>query len=642
MPRGDDPDSFSAVRPRVVVVACIFIALVITLLIGLFNVQILDFQNMSDMQKRQNYRRIVIPGPRGDIYDREGRLLVGNRPMFSAVVYLNELRLEFRKEYILLVNEYRDRGIAMDREQVASLARQRVVQRYMNVVNSLIGTTDTVDSRTIERHFNRELLLPFILHNDLTLEQYARLIEQVPVDSPIQVMTESARYYPYGRLAAHTLGFVVSSEDTDGGDDDTVGEGEDLRTFRVKGKSGRTGLELSMDDVLQGAPGGEIWVVDPSGYQHRRIEFKSPVKGKNVKTSLDVDIQQAAEAALGDNTGAVVVMDIRTGEVLAMASEPAYDLNTLSPFIPSKVYNDITDRGAWINRAIQGLYPPGSTFKIATSVAGFSRGVLRPNTVINCPGYLMVGGRMFKCDNHDGHGDLDLPHAIGESCDVFFYTVGLNAGVDAMASTGRMFGFDKPTGIELPHETLHSVVPDPAFKKRRFREGWYGGDTANMSIGQGYLLVTPLQMCCFSASIARGMTITRPTLLKVGEKQNRNIGGVPIPIPNYEYNAITEGMRLCVTEGTGRLVQRKINIPISGKTGTAQIHINGRESTIAWFMCYAPSDNPRVAVAVMIEGVDPGDNLFGGSTSAPIARAVIQAWENKYMPPIFQEDDEDQ
>lgn len=620
------------------VIAGFFIALVIVLLMGLFKVQILEYQDMSDMQKRQNYRRIVIPGPRGDIYDREGRLLVGNRPMFSAVVYLNELRREFRQEYIFLVKDFRENGTPMDREQVASLARQRVVQRYTDVVNHLIGTTDVVDSRSIERHFSRELLLPFSLHNDLTLEQYARLIEQLPVDSPIQIMTESARYYPYGRMAAHTLGFVVSTDDPNS-DDTAVGEGEDLRTFRAKGKSGRAGLELSMDEVLQGKPGGEIWVVDPSGYQHRRIDFKAPVKGHDVISSLDIDLQKAAEDSLGDRTGAVVAMDIRTGEVLALASEPAYDLNLLTPYIPTTVYNDIRDRGAWINRATQGLYPPGSTFKILTSIAAFSQGILRPNSIVYCPGYLMVGGRRFNCDVRSGHGDIDLRHAIGESCNVFFYTTGLNTGVETLANTARMFGLDKPTGIELPHETTRMVVPDPAFKKRRFKEGWYGGDTANMSIGQGFLLVTPIQMCAFTASVARGMTLTKPTLLRVENNRSRDLGGRPIPIHAYEYDAILDGMRLCVTDGTGRLVQRYVNMPVSGKTGTAQIYINGRESTIAWFICFAPSDNPRVAVAVMIEGTDPGDNLFGGSTSAPIAREVLRAWESKYMPPIYDQDD---
>jgi penicillin-binding protein 2 len=610
------------------VLAGVFITLILILIIGLFKVQILQHDDMSDALQKQNYRRIVIPGPRGDMYDREGRLLVGNRPIFTAVVYLNELRIEFRKEYLSEVREYRARGIDKDREVVAADSRRVVVQRYLDKINAILGANDVIDSKTIEKHFNKQLLLPMVIKNDLAQEQYARLIEQLPVDSPVQILVESARYYPCGRLAAHTLGFVVSSEQAY--DESEIIGSDELRTFTIKGKTGRTGLELSLDDRLQGTPGGEIWIVDPSGYQQRRIEFKAPVKGDDIVTSLDIDIQKAAENALGEKTGAIVAMDVKTGEVLAMASEPDYDLNDLSPFIPTSVYNDIRDRGAWINRAVQGLYPPGSTFKMVTAIAGFMTGKMTDAETINCPGYLEIGGRKFYCDEREGHGDIQFRRAISESCNVFFYTIGLRVGIDALSTTARMMGFDKPTGVELDNETHRTVVPDPAFKKRRFKESWFGGDTANVSIGQGYLLVTPLQMCAYTASLARGMTTTKPTLLKVDAQHPHDLGGTRLPIRADQYQAIMDGMRECCETGTGRLAQKKVNMNVSGKTGTAQIMINGTESTIAWFVCFAPSDDPQIAIAVMIEGTEPGDNLFGGSTSAPMARTVLQAWENKH------------
>jgi len=628
MNKDDSPDSFVAVRTRMFILVGVFITLLVILLVGLYRVQILQHDDMSESLEKQNLRRIVIPGPRGDIYDRDGRLLVGNRPIFSAVLYLNELRREFQKEYLSEVREYRAQGLSKNRDEVAADSRKVVVQRYLDKINAILGTNDTIDSKTIEKHFNKELLLPMVVKDDLKSEQYARLIEQLPVKSPIQIVVESARYYPYGNLASHTLGFVVSSEQAY--DESEIIGSDELRTFKVKGKTGRTGLELSMDNRLQGTPGVEIWIVDPSGYQHRRIDFKAPVKGEDVVTSLDADIQQAAEKALGAKTGAVVAMDVKTGEVLAIASEPDFNLNDLSPFIPTKVYNDIRDRGAWINRAVQGLYPPGSTFKMVTAVAGFMQGKLTDTETINCPGYLEIGGRKFYCDEREGHGDIQLRRAIGESCNVFFFTIGLRTGIDALSSTARMFGFDKPTGVELDNETRRTVVPDPDFKKRRFKEAWFGGDTANVSIGQGYLLVTPLQMCAYTASLARGMTTTMPTLLKVDPRHPHDLGGQPIPIRADQYQAIMDGMRECCAAGTGRLAQKKVDMPVSGKTGTAQIMINGTESTIAWFICFAPSDDPHIAVAVMIEGTEPGDNLFGGSTSAPIAREVLQAWENKH------------
>jgi penicillin-binding protein 2 len=630
-PQDNDPDSFVAIRPRMFVVAGVFIVLFLILLAGLFKVQILDYSGMMEQQQRQNYRRILIPGPRGDIRDRDGRLLVGNRPLFSAVVYLNELRKEFRREYLERVRDYRESGIVMKSDDVEIESRQAVVQRYMDKVNVITGRHDVVSSRDIERHFSRDLLLPFTLKDDIPQEEYARLIEQLPVDSPVQILTESARYYPYGRMAAHTLGFVVSSDDTY--DTSAAIGNEDLRTFKKKGKAGRTGLELQFDDILQGDPGGEIWVVDPSGFQHKRVDFRRPVKGSDIVTSLDADLQLAAEKALGSHTGAVVVMDIKTGEILALASEPAYDLNDLTPFIPTKVYNDIRDRGAWINRATQGLYPPGSTFKMVTATAAYRAGTLTETMQINCPGYLTIGGRRFHNDDKTDHGLLDVRHAIAESNNVFFYTLGVQTGIDAIADTARMYGFDKPTGIELPGETSRSVVPDADYKKRRFGEGWFTGDTANASIGQGYLLVTPLQLCTYTASLARRRTITHPTLLKVDPAHPRDLGGEPLPLTDSQYASLMDGMRLCVTQGTGILAQRKVNMPIAGKTGTAQIYISGRESTIAWFTCFAPSYDPRIAVTVMIEGLDPGENLFGGSTSGPIAREVLKAWENKYLSP---------
>jgi penicillin-binding protein 2 len=611
-------------------IAGMFCLLFLVLLCGLFDVQIRDYPEMRRQEKLQNQRRILIPGPRGDIYDREGRLLVGNRPLYSAVVYLNELRGEFRKEYFAQVDRLREKDVTIDRNTVATASRLAVVQRYMDKVNEILGTTYTLNARRIESQYSSERLLPLTLRADLTQEQYARLIEQLPVDSPIQIVAESARYYPYGRLAAHALGYVVASDEVNY--DDAIGSDE-LRTFRFKGKVGRAGLELSFDQQLQGTPGGEIWVVDPNGYQHRRTDFRAPVKGADIVTSIDIDLQRAAELALGDHTGAVVAMDVKTGEVLVMASEPAYDLNDLSPFIPTGVYNDIRDRGAWINRAIQGLYPPGSTFKIITAICGYIEGKLDERENIYCPGYLMVGNRRFYCDVREGHGEQNLRQAIGNSCNVYFYTMGLRVGVDALSRVGRMFGLDKQTGVELPAESRSSVVPDPAYKMRRFYENWFQGDTANMAIGQGFLLVTPMQMCAFTASFARGMTTTTPTMLKVTPGQARQLGGEPIPIAPGQYRAIAEGMRKCVVDGTGLLVQRQVQMPVAGKTGTAQIRINGRESTIAWFICYAPYDDPQIAIAVMIEGVDPGDNLFGGSTSAPIAREVLRAWEAKHMPP---------
>lgn len=581
--------------------------------------------------ERQNYRRILTPGPRGNIYDREGRLLVGNRAVFKAVVSLNELRPEFREEYYRLLNEARDNNVRVDRMTLNATTRAKVVQRYLNQINLLLDRQEVVDSDDVERHFSQTLLLPFPLVTGLSPEEFAILIEQIPVDSPIQIIAESARHYPYGPAAAHVLGFVSSTHEVP----TSEVPGADLLTFSFEGKVGRSGLERAFDDYLQGQSGGEIWSVDPGGFQAERINYRPPVKGNDLVTSIDIDIQLAAEEAMGDKIGAVVALDIRTGEVLAMASKPNFDLNDLSPFLSYEVDARIREKGAWLNRAIQGLYPPGSTFKLVTAIAGIRHGVIDGETVIDCHGYLMVGRRRFHCHRHSGHGPENLVHAIRDSCNVFFYDRGIEMGIEAIAAEAKRFGLHEATGIEISGETRSMLVPDPEWKKRRFATPWFTGDTANVSIGQGSLLVTPLQMATFVASLARNETRTQPTLLLTSGRTARHPESEPIGISAENYALIREGMRSAGQTGTARLAGTA-EMPVAGKTGTAQIRKNGKPTTLAWFVGFAPASDPEIAVAVVIEGVPAEETHYGGgSTAAPIAREVFEVFTQKRRPHAF-------
>lgn len=593
--------------------------------------QLINVAEYREAEERQNYRRILTPGPRGNIYDREGRLLVGNRPVFKAVVSLNELRPEFRKEYFRLLNEAREKNQRVDRMELNTRTRAKVVQRYLNEISLLLGRKETVDSRELERHFSQSLLLPFPLANDLTSEEYALLIEQIPVDSPIQVITDSARYYPYNEAAAHLLGFVSSTNEVPASEI----PGKDLLTFSFEGKIGRSGLERSFDEYLQGESGGEIWSVDPGGFQAERINFRAPVKGSDLVTSIDIDIQMAAEEAMGDMIGAAVALDVHTGEVLAMASKPGYDLNDLSPFLSYKVDEQIREEGGWLNRAMQGLYPPGSTFKIVTAVAGMRHGLIDTETEIFCPGYYMVGRRRFRCHRHSGHGDENVINAIRDSCNVFFYDRGIEMGIDVLAAEAKRFGLAEPTGIEIPGESRSSVVPDPEWKERRlYGESWFPGDTANVSIGQGYLLVTPLQMATFIASVARNETRTQPTLLLTSGRVATHPESEPLGLSPENYALIREGMRRSGETGTARLAGTA-QMPVAGKTGTAQIRKDGKPTTLAWFVGFAPAENPEIAVAVMIEGVPEREtNYGGGSTAAPIAREMFETFTRKRLPQL--------
>lgn len=614
-----------------------------TLIVGLGWRQLVANQKYEAIEKRQTERRVLKPGPRGDIYDRKGNLLVGNRPHYSAVVYLDDLRREFRAEYSAIIRAERERlrdaydllsaterdesDLIPNYDDLQWVARQNVIQRYADEINRITGREDTIATRTIIRHFNEQLLLPLALVEDLKPDEYARLIEQVSVQSPIKIHTDTARYYPYDGAAAHALGYVQNVNP----DPDEIPE-DGIKTYTFKTKEGKSGLESSFDDLLSGQTGTEIWRVDPLGFQDSLLEQKRPVQGKDLITSIDIDIQLAAETALGDRTGAAAVLDVRSGEVLAIVSQPSYNLNDLSPFIPTKTFDSINERGAWLNRAVQLSYPPGSTFKLITAIAGARSGTTNANTQHNCQGVYRVGNRIFRCHARSGHGVVDEAAAIEGSCNVFFYAEGLRMGIDVLSAEAKRFGLDQKTGIEIPFETSRLVVPSMDWKREQIGAGWVPGDTANTAIGQGFLLVTPLQMATVMASIARGETRTQPTLRALTAEAAGQVrhGGEPIDLTATQRAELWEGMeRVVGPDGTGRLIQVD-GLRIAGKTGTADFRAHGENVNLAWFIGTAPVENPQIAVAVMVEGTSASDRFHGGSTAGPIAKDIFLEFMQQY------------
>ncbi|CAA6690431.1 MULTISPECIES: penicillin-binding protein 2 [unclassified Lentimonas] len=630
-------------NPRILLFLWIVLAASAVLIGGLGWSQLIDIREYKEIEKRQTERRILTPGPRGDIYDRDGNLLVGNRPHYSAVAYLDDLRSDFRKEYSKIYNAERAR-IKEEYEntpederphdpptpnynECAWTARLNVVNRYIDIINRITGRDDSITESKLIRHFNEKLLLPLPLVEDLSPDQYARLVEQIPVNSPIQIHTGTARYYPYKSAAAHLLGYVQNtlpdaSEIPDDG----------IKTFTFKTKLGKTGLERSFNDLLSGKTGMEMWRVDPLGFQDTRLEMIPPEQGEDLITSIDMDLQLAAETALGDRTGAAIALDIQSGEVLTLVSHPTYDLNDLSPFIPRTTFEEINERGAWLNRALQLSYPPGSTFKLITSIAGMRNGTIDSHTEHNCQGVHRVGNRVFRCNSRWGHGETDLPAAIEQSCNVFYYAEGLRMGIDVLSAEAKRFGLDQKTGIEVPFETSRLVVPSKEWKREKVGSGWVPGDTANTAIGQGFLLQTPLQMATVIASIARGETRTKPTLkaLTREEAMQVNHGGESIGLTPEQTHLLWEGMeRVVGPDGTGRLVQID-HFRIGGKTGTADFRAHGKEVNLAWFFGFAPMDNPQIAVAVMVEGTDESHGYHGGSTAGPVAKDIFLKFIEKY------------
>jgi penicillin-binding protein 2 len=631
--------------PRIVFFYFIISGLLLILVGGLAYQQIIKSDLHNERERTQNQRRILVPGPRGNIYDRNGQLLVGNRPRFAVIINLAELRLKFRTEYIRIRKNYRD---PEDKDlptadQLQTLARVSVVQSYLEQINAILGRDLKVDPVRLNKHFSGELLLPYPLIEDLAPAEYAKLLENLPVVSPLQLYTTNTREYPFGSAASQTLGFVGIDENVEAEDF----PGENLKTFKMRGSLGRDGLEFKFDSTLQGEAGGSIFRVDPAGYRlpgTKPIASRLPVQGKNLVTSLDIDLQLAAEQAIGDQTGAAVMLDIKTGEVLVLASKPDFDLSKFTPRLSHADAADITAREAWTNLAIGGTFPPGSTFKILTTIAALRRGAITPDQPIaDCQGYVRIGNKTFVCDNGTGrHGLVLLSEAIAQSCDIYYYAAGQLTTPDAIAAEGRRFHLDERTGIELPNEVGRMIMPDPAYKEKVFGQKWFPGDTANMSIGQGYVLVSPLGMACFAASVARDEVFTKPTLIHNPDapvQHHESIGLTPA-----QRAALLEGMVGAVTVGSAKA----INIPafqipgvaIAGKTGTAQKRVtkDGKTGNInfAWFICFAPADKPEVAMAVMLEGDTIGENFGGGRNSAPIAAVVLKKYFEKKNRPADQ------
>jgi len=623
-------ESHKGYDPRLILFYFGITAMLLILGGGLAYQQLFRTDDYHDRERIQNQRRVLMPGSRGNIYDREGRLLVGNLPRFAVTLNLVELRGEFLKEYRRIRRAYRDSD---DRDlvsasQMEQIARYTVVERYLRQVNRTLGTGATLDGRELQRHFNQRLLLPFVLVDDLAPEDYAKLIEQLPVASPLQIYTSTKRYYPHGSAAAHSIGYVSSVEVGDVALENFPGD--ELKTFPMKESVGRTGLERRFDDKLQGQAGGVIYRVDPAGYRvNPPLRKLLPLQGSNLVTSLDIDLQLASEEQLAINelAGAAVAIDIGTGEVLALASKPDFNLTDTSPRISSDNYKRIEEAGGWLNRAVQGVYPPGSTFKLITALAGLRSGAITLDTTVDCQGALMVGRRPFPCHDGHQHGPLQLVGAIEKSCNVFFFDRGIAMGAQAIADEARRFNLDSPTGIELPFETTGMLVPDPAWKLRTRDEKWFDGDTANFAIGQGFLGVTPLQMACFVASLARGETETKPTLIH--QPGRPRIHSTPINLPSAQYQAVIRGMEQCVKTGTAKILSGLLKIDglaIAGKTGTAQVSARKGKLNLAWFVCFAPIEKPEIAIAVVVEGDTPNEEFAGSRYAVPVAHAVLKGW----------------
>ncbi len=567
------------------------------LALRLWYLQINEGSYYRDLSENNRTRAVIMEPVRGLIYDRNGVLLANNVPSFGLYVTLEDVK---------------------DRKAlIASLVK-------------FVGLDEAAVRKKLAERGSR--LLPRKVKDGLTLRE-AALIESHRLDLPgVMVRAESQRNYPGGEAAAHLLGYVgeVSSDQLD------RPEYTDLHLGSI---IGQYGVEKTYDRFLRGRAGQKTIEVNALGHEKRTVEVEKPSAGDDLYLTIDARLQRLAEQLLGQESGAIIAIETTTGDILAMASRPVFDPNVLSRELTAKQWDKIVqDEGHPLtNRATQGQYPPGSTFKIIVASAGLETGTITTKTKVRCLGGYPFGGRVYRDWKAQGHGVMDVVDAIVDSCDVFFYTIGQRLGIDTMAEFADRFGLGHETGIELPSERS-GIVPSTAWKVKARNEPWMPGETISAAIGQGFTTVTPMQMAMVMATVAGKGESFRPRIVRaIKERATGQLLELPsVPRPKLAfkpetYELLHEALEGVVTRGTaGRA--RSALVKIAGKTGTAQTaalkddrrkddEIPKKLRDHAWFVSYAPAEAPRVAVAVLIENMG-----HGGSWAAPLAKQVIEAY----------------
>ncbi|SRR5579883_634949 len=531
-------------------------------------------------QLAENNRIRLIPKQpeRGKILDRKGRMLAGSRLSHSVFLW--------------------------------PLARRKA--EWATTLKRLSQILKVPEADIKNRLEQAGYTSPFLIRiaRGVSPAQVTALAEYGSDMEGVQVDAEAVRYYPNGDLAAHVIGYT-------GEMDDRELERHKSEGYRLGDVIGQMGIEAKYENLLRGEWGGQQVEVDGAGQVVRVLGKKPTQTGKDVQLTLDLDLQKAAEAALGDRKGAIVALDPSNGAVLAMVSRPAFDPNLFSTRITNAQWQQLQSKDhPFVNRAVQG-FPPASTFKIVTTTAGLETGKFSPDTVLGTYPSITVGGIEFGDWNHAGFGPLGFVGALQWSSDTFFYQIGMGVGDRNLIQWTRRFGFGRKTGIDLGEEESPGLVPDDEWKRKELKEGWFLGDTVNMSIGQGFLQATPLQVAVMFAVPASGGYLVKPHLLKDNEvaqnwRESLNLKPDTIRI-------LREGLRAVVDGGTGAALNVSSLPPVCGKSGTAEDI--GRQSH-TWFGAFAPANNPEIVVVAFGENSGGG----GGSFAAPMVRQVLEAY----------------
>ena len=597
-----DENELPNLKRRIDIASAVVLLLIASLVFRLWFLQIHKGAYYKKLSENNRIRTQSLAAPRGNIIDRKGRMLITSRPSYN----------------ILWTKED-----APDPDEV------------LKHVSRILDTDISVLLNRIRQSVDRPRYMPVRLADDIGWSNLVR-IENRRFELPgISIESVPTRQYLYGDLASHLVGYLgeINSSELEAHADEGYQPGDVF---------GKMGIEKLYEKYLHGEKGYRYLEVDVRGFEQKELESQESLAGSDLVLTIDVDLQQAAEDALADKAGSVVAMEVNTGRVLAMASAPGLTLSDFIGGISQEAWDKLINnhRHPLLNKSIQGQYPPGSTYKIVTAMAGLMEGVITEDTVLYCNGSLKFGNRSYGCWKRSGHGAVDLHRALTESCDVFFYIVGQRLGVDRLAHYAKSFGLGEKTGIQLEHEKS-GLVPTSDWKLRRYQEPWQEGETLSVAIGQGFNLVTPLQACRMIAATANGGILYQPQYIERIVKADGTATKQFEPIvdgrvdgdPKY-FKLIQDGLIGVVNEKHGTAGQAKLDgITVAGKTGTAQvIHLRKLPSDTegempykyrdhAWFVCYAPAEAPEIAVAVLVE-----HGGHGGSAAAPIAKKVLMRY----------------
>lgn len=596
-------EEFSFIQGRALKIYLAIEILFVLLVLSFWKIQILDYKKYWRLSESNRTREVALASPRGLIRDRNGVILANNKASFRASI-IRENCTDFDES-------------------------SQKISRLLNLENKVLG-------ERIKKYESLPRFHPIVVKDNLSFEEVSR-IEVRKLEMPELVLQlEPKRFYPFGRFAAHVLGYLqeLSPEDI---------KSNLYSEMRMGELIGKTGIERLYEEALKGTDGQVIEIVDSIGRRKGEIARREPIQGKDLKLTLDFDLQKKAEELLEGKEGAIVILDVKTGEILALASYPDFDPNKfINRFTPEE-WLDLIKRPDFPleNRAIRGLYAPGSLFKLTIAIAALDSSLINERTSYFCTGVTRIYGHPFNCWFKPGHGAVNLQRGIKHSCNVYFYQLGKRLGIEEIHRYAKQLGFGTRAGLDLPGEKA-GLVPNPQWKQKVKNAPWYPGETISVSIGQGPLLVTPLQVAYHTALIANKGIMISPHLLKSIETNPGRKGAEGfvtkkhrVKIKRSAFEKVIKGMWKAVNEGgTGRAA-KIYGYDVCGKTGSTQIvstakaekmqNRNQEVKTHSWFTGFAPKDNPQVVVTVLVEY-----GGMGGATAAPLARNLFDLYRKKY------------